>query len=70
MSTFWNYMSKMNLFLWIAAVFIAHGILYFALGTATWLSTTFLATAFWAVVLYVLKAVGTRMQNKNQNPVA
>lgn len=70
MNVFWNYMSRMNLFLWIAVVFVAHGIMYYALGTPTWISTTFLASAFWAVVLYVLKSVGRKMQNNNQNPVA
>ncbi|MGD8191959.1 hypothetical protein ACQCN2_18480 [Brevibacillus ginsengisoli] len=70
MGAFWNYMSRINLFLWIAVVFVAHGILYYSLGTPTWLSTTFLASAFWAVVLFVLKSVGKKVQDSSKNPVA
>lgn len=68
MNTFWGYMARMNLFAWIAGIFVAHGIMYFALGTATWLSTTFLASAFYAVVLFILKAIGKKVTD-NQTPV-
>ncbi len=65
MNSFWLYLSRINLFVWIAGVFIAHAVMYFWLGTATWLSTSFLATAVWAVALYALKAWG-----KSKNPAA
>ncbi|MBN6185611.1 hypothetical protein JQN58_01255 [Aneurinibacillus sp. BA2021] len=46
----------MNLSVWIALIFVAHLLMYYALGTPAWLATSLLATLVWAVVLIVAQA--------------
>ncbi|MGC5325887.1 hypothetical protein [Brevibacillus sp. SYSU BS000544] len=65
MNTFWVFMSRMNLIGWIVGAFVAHVVMYLLLGTDTWLSTSFLATAVWAVVLYALKVSGKKRMERH-----
>lgn len=64
MSTFWAFLSRINLVGWVIGAFIAHVVMYLVLGTDTWLSTSFLATAVWAVAFYVLKELGKRRMGR------
>lgn len=54
----------MNLLTWIAIIFIAHGALYFVLGTENWLTTAMLATVVWAGALYVIRLVMRQRQKE------
>ncbi|MCI1693666.1 hypothetical protein [Aneurinibacillus aneurinilyticus] len=47
----------MNLFIWIAIILVAHLIMYYALGTPTWIATSVLATLVWAAVLVISGAL-------------
>lgn len=66
MRNVWLYFDRMNLFAWILGIFIAHALLYLLLGTRTWLATTFLATAVYAVVLGVLKIAAKRFTDDRE----
>ncbi|GAA4727090.1 hypothetical protein [Brevibacillus fulvus] len=59
------FIHKMNLLVWIVGIFVAHALLYLLLETRSWLATSLLATAFYAVVLFALKSWASR-QIKNR----
>lgn len=59
-----TFVHRINLLVWILGIFIGHALMYLLLGTDTWLFTTFLATAFYAVLLYVLKWAARRMMRE------
>ncbi|WP_139492338.1 hypothetical protein [Brevibacillus dissolubilis] len=62
-----NFFERMNVWMWILGIFIAHALLYILLGTDNWLATTLLATSVYAVALLVLKVVARRFtQNKQR----
>ncbi|WP_126425303.1 hypothetical protein [Brevibacillus marinus] len=60
MANLWSFFDKMNLFVWVLALFAAHLLLYLLLGTDTWLTTSLLAAAVYAVALLLLKIVARR----------
>ncbi|GEN34344.1 hypothetical protein [Aneurinibacillus danicus] len=47
----------MNLLTWVALIFAAHLLMYYALGTPSWFVTSILATLVWAAVLGVGSAL-------------
>jgi uncharacterized membrane protein len=49
------FISRMNILVWILGIFVGHALLYLLLGTDTWLATSLLATAFYAVVLLIAR---------------
>jgi membrane protein YdbS with pleckstrin-like domain len=49
--------SAMNLLTWVALIFAAHLLMYYALGTPSWFVTSILATLVWAAVLVVGSAL-------------
>lgn len=50
-------LARANLPVWLLLIFGGHAALYLALGTRTWLSTSLLATAFYAAVLLGARAL-------------
>lgn len=64
MNGFSSFFNRMHIWWWLLGIFVAHLVLYLALGTATWLATALLATAFYGVVLLVCKLIASRYGNK------
>ncbi|CAJ1004071.1 MULTISPECIES: hypothetical protein [Bacillales] len=58
------FINRMNIGIWLLGIFVAHVLLYLLLGTATWLATSLLATAFYGLVLLVAKLVASRYGDK------
>lgn len=61
MTNLWTFIDRMNLFVWVLALFAAHLLFYLLIGMETWLTTSLLAAAVYAVVLLLLKIVARRM---------
>jgi hypothetical protein len=59
-----SFINRMNIWVWLLGIFAAHALLYLFLGTATWLATSLLATAFYGIVLLVAKLVAGRYGEK------
>lgn len=59
-----TYLNRMNILAWLLGIFVAHMVLYLMLGTATWLATSLLATAFYGIVLLIGKMVASRYADK------
>jgi hypothetical protein len=55
----------MNIWMWIGVIFVAHLLLYYALGTVSLFATSILATAVWAIVL-LLGSVFIRNKRKQR----
>lgn len=62
--TFFN---RMNIMVWLVGIFVAHAALYLVLGTATWLATSLLATAFYGIILLVGKLIASRYPDKEES---
>jgi hypothetical protein len=60
------FVNRMNLLVWILGIFVGHALMYLLLGTDTWVYTSFLATVFYAVVLFVLKLAARRMMSDKE----
>ncbi|CAM3285339.1 MULTISPECIES: hypothetical protein [Brevibacillus] len=67
MRGFASFFNRMNIWWWLVGIFIAHSVLYLALGTATWLATALLATAFYGVILLVGKLIASRYPDKEES---
>lgn len=67
MRGFASFINRMNIWWWLVGIFIAHSVLYLALGTATWLATALLATAFYGVILLVGKLIASRYPDKEES---
>jgi O-antigen ligase len=59
-----SFINRMNIWVWLLGIFAAHALLYLFLGTATWMATALLATAFYGIVLLVAKLVAGRYGDK------
>jgi hypothetical protein len=59
-----SFINRMNIWVWLLGIFAAHALLYLFLGTDTWLATSLLATAFYGIVLLVVKLVAGRYGDK------
>lgn len=69
MDSFFRFFERMNLLVWGLGLFLAHAIMYFMMGTRTWLTTALLAAAVWTGVLFIVKAVAKRyVTNRNREP--
>lgn len=55
-----QFVARMNLPVWLVGIFAGHAAMYLMLGTATWFTTALLATAFYGVVLFLLRSLGRR----------
>ena len=62
-----TFLNRMNILVWLLGIFIAHALLYLALGTATWLATSLLATAFYGIILLVGKLIASRYPDKEES---
>lgn len=62
-----TFLNRMNIFVWLSGIFIAHAALYLVLGTATWLATSLLATAFYGIILLVGKLIASRYPDKEES---
>ncbi|MEJ8546341.1 hypothetical protein [Brevibacillus borstelensis] len=62
-----SFINRMNVFAWLVGIFAAHALLYLFLGTATWLATSLLATAFYGIVLLVAKLVASRYDDREES---
>jgi len=62
-----SFFNQMNVLAWVAGIWIAHALLYLALGTATWLGTSLLAAVFYGVLILVGKLVASRYPDKEES---
>lgn len=62
-----SFFNRMNVLAWLAGIWIAHALLYLALGTATWLGTSILAAAFYGLLILVGKLVASRYPDKEES---
>ncbi|QQE73871.1 hypothetical protein KDJ56_18660 [Brevibacillus composti] len=60
------FLNRMNVFVWLIGIFLAHALLYLFLGTVTWLATSLLATAFYGIVLLIGKLVASRYEDRGE----
>lgn len=67
MNGFASFFNRMNIWWWLVGIFVAHLLWYLAIGTATWLATALLATAFYGVVLLVCKLVASRYRDREKS---
>jgi len=67
MRGFASFFNRMNIWWWLLGIFVAHVLLYLALGTATWLATSLLATAFYGIILLVGKLIASRYPDKEKS---
>jgi len=67
MDGFFRFVGRMNLLIWILGIFAAHALMYFFLGTASWLLTAFIATVTWGTGLYVLKMISRYVTERQKN---
>lgn len=65
MNGFYNFIERMNLVLWIAAVAFAHLLLYVLLKTDHWLFATLAATVVYGAVFVLLKAYVRRRKGSS-----
>jgi membrane protein YdbS with pleckstrin-like domain len=49
------WINRMNILVWVLGIFVGHALLYLLLGTDTWMATSLMATAFYAIVLLIAK---------------
>lgn len=54
----------MNLWFWVAILFVGHLALYYYLGTENWVLTATLATAVWAGVLMLIRLMYRRRREE------
>ncbi|RNB92356.1 hypothetical protein EDM56_01270 [Brevibacillus fluminis] len=66
MNDIMQYISRMNLVLWVSGIFVAHLLLYMVLGTANWAWTALLATVVWAIVLVVARVASRRWVEEHE----
>lgn len=67
MANLWAFFDRMNVIVWVLAIFAAHLLFYLLIGLKTWLTTALLAAAVYAVVLLLLKMVARRMVESGEN---
>ena len=66
MRNVWLFFDRMNLWMWVLGIFVAHALMYLLLGTDTWLATTLLATSVYGAALIALKLVARRFVEKKE----
>ncbi len=54
----------MNLWFWVAILFVGHLALYYYLGTENWVLTATLATSVWAGVLMLIRLMYRRRREE------
>ncbi|GIO08257.1 hypothetical protein [Brevibacillus reuszeri] len=67
MRSLMTFLNRMNIVVWLLGIFIGHAALYLILGTATWLATSLLATAFYGIILLVGKLIASRYPDKEES---
>jgi hypothetical protein len=61
MGRFWRFIDTIKLGVWLTLIFLFHMLLYLALGTDTWLTTTVWVTGIYGAVIWLLKQIAKRI---------